>query len=100
MAVVIDCGPASAEEEFNIKLKKYGTKYGTSKAYITTRLRRDGYNELADEVEAGTRSANSIAIELGWRKTPSKFARILKWLPELTAAQRRELYQVLALDGP
>lgn len=50
---------------------------GETKDYIVARLRRDGKDELADQVKAGTKSARQAAIEAGF-KVPESQLTILK----------------------
>lgn len=51
--------------------------YGNSRDAIIARLRRDGRSELADQVDAGTKSARQAAIEAGF-KVPESQLTILK----------------------
>ena len=44
--------------------------YGTSRDYLLRRLRLEGYDDLAQAVEAGEVSAFSVAVALGWRRRP------------------------------
>jgi hypothetical protein len=44
------------------------TQTGTSRAYIISRLRREGMSHLAEAIENGECSAFEIACELGWQK--------------------------------
>jgi hypothetical protein len=44
--------------------------HGTNRAHILSRLRREGFVEYADAVEAGTISAFAIAVRLGWARRP------------------------------
>jgi hypothetical protein len=58
------------------------------------RLDRDGDRQLADKVRAKELSANAAAVQRGWRKPRkklSKFEQIVKWLPDLTSAEKRKL---------
>jgi hypothetical protein len=43
-------------------------RYGTSRAYILARLRREGMTDLADAIKRKQVSAYAIACELGWQK--------------------------------
>ena len=45
--------------------------HGTSKRYITERLRREGQTELLAAVEAGTITAFTAAAQLNWIKRPA-----------------------------
>jgi hypothetical protein len=61
---------------------------------ILRRLNRDR-PELAEKVANGELSANAAAIEAGFRKKLAKFEQIVKWLPSLTATERRKLKEML-----
>lgn len=50
------------------KTDSNATRLGRGYDYYLARLDRDGKTELAAKVRSGERSANSVAIELGWRK--------------------------------
>jgi hypothetical protein len=43
-------------------------RYGTSRAYILARLRREGMTDLADAVKRRQVSAYAVACELGWQR--------------------------------
>jgi hypothetical protein len=45
-------------------------QHGHSRSYIIDRLKRENQTELASAVEAGTLSAFSAAVQLGWTKRP------------------------------
>jgi len=45
-----------------------GSPIGRGVGYIVARLARDGRHELRAQVLAGERSANSVAVSLGWIK--------------------------------
>ena len=50
---------------------------GETKEYIVARLKRDGKDVLAEQVNAGTKSARQAAIEAGF-KVPESQLTILK----------------------
>jgi hypothetical protein len=62
--------------------------------YRTARLRRD-HPALYEAVQRGELSTNAAAIEAGFRKKLTKFDQIVKWLPSLTEAERRQLKDLL-----
>jgi hypothetical protein len=47
--------------------------------------------DLAKQVRAKKLSANAAAIEAGFRKRLTKFEQIVKWIPDLTSAEKRKL---------
>jgi hypothetical protein len=76
--------------------------HGTSKRYITERLRREGQTELLAAVEAGTITAFTAAAQLNWIKRPAppdryshqakkRRHRLQTVLGELSAGQKMEL---------
>jgi len=76
--------------------------HGTSKRYITERLRREGQTELLAAVEAGTITAFTAAAQLNWIKRPAppesyshlakkRRHRLQAVLGELSAGQKMEL---------
>jgi hypothetical protein len=67
---------------------------GTSKAYTLERLSREAPG-LYEAVNRGEMSANRAAIEAGFRKPPKPFNLIIKLLPKLTEAERRQLKDLL-----
>jgi hypothetical protein len=71
------------------------SKSPNSRAYLIARLRRDGFAELADQVEAKEISARAAAIEAGFSKNLSAFDKIVKLLPKLTDDERNRLRDML-----
>jgi hypothetical protein len=47
---------------------KLGIKHGNNRPYVCARLRREGDEATAAAIEAGTASANSVALARGWAK--------------------------------
>ena len=68
---------------------------GNGRTHTLKRLKRDA-PALFSRVVAGELSANAAAIEAGFRKKLSKFDQIVRWLPELTAAEKSKLREMLS----
>ena len=56
--------------------------------YDLARLDRDGHNELAAQVRAGTMSANAAAQQVGYRKPPSPLKQLRKAWAKASADER------------
>lgn len=67
---------------------------GNSRAYTVDRLSRDA-PELYEAVKRREMSPYAAAIEAGFRKRPQPFDQIKKLIPKLTAAERRQLRDML-----
>jgi len=70
--------------------------HGTSKRYITERLRREGQTELLAAVEAGTITAFTAAAQLNWIKRPAPPERY----SHLAKKRRHRLQAVLGELSP
>ena len=67
------------------------SKGGSTRAYILARLDRDGHAALAAQVRAGKLSAGAAALSAGFRRQPTPLEKVLRVLPQLTAADRELL---------
>jgi hypothetical protein len=68
-------GGNMAEQPDHSKVDRYGNKAD----YILARLQRDGQQELADQVKAGTKSARKAAIEAGFKSPESQLTILKRW---------------------
>lgn len=87
----------SEEFQLGVTKLKLSSDGGMTATYVVDRLERHGHHELAAQVRAGQISANAAAIQAGFRRRPSKFDLAMRWLPEFTERERRQLKQ--ALEG-
>jgi hypothetical protein len=85
-------------EAINTDIVSIDPKHGNSRAYTLDRLQRER-PELFAQVEAGKLSANAAAIQAGFRKKLTPFERVQKLLPELTAGERRWLWEELSKES-
>ena len=65
MATADEPRPTARDRDSNARL------YGTSRAYLIDRLRREGHDDLVEAIEAGVVSAFAVAVELGWMRRPN-----------------------------
>lgn len=69
-------------------------KQGTSRAYTLAKLSVRS-PALHAAVVAGELSANAAAIQAGFRKKPTPFEQVAKLIPKLSAAEKRQLWEML-----
>lgn len=69
--------------------------YGTNRAYILARLRRDGQDALADAVERGDLSAHRAAIQVGYRKEKTALQQLAHWWQKATEDEQQQFLDYL-----
>jgi hypothetical protein len=76
-------------EEVKIKpdIIRLDRKYGTSKADILVRLKRER-GDLYSRVIAKELSANAAAIEAGWRRKPTPLAQLRSWWAKASSEEK------------
>ena len=77
----------------NITIIKDGR--GTSRSYTVSRLERER-PDLFAKVDAGEMSANTAAIEAGFRKKLTPFEQIVRLIPKLTKGEKNKIRGMLA----
>jgi hypothetical protein len=61
---------------------------------VLARLDRDR-PDLAMKVRVKDLSANAVAIQAGFRKKHTRFEQVVKWIPDLTSAEKRALIKLM-----
>ncbi len=80
-------GGKVTEQAYNCKVEK---EHGNSSDYILARLKRDGFEELAQQVKAGTVSARKAGMQAGFVKPESALVALKRHWRKASTEERQQ----------